>query len=160
MLLSLALSLSLGGLIADAPRSAALLSPEERVTLQARYDELSASPAPSLAPPIVLLAAAVVSAGVGISFVLGAGFGALTVGGAFFTGLLIVGFAALVVAAGLAIPGGILLAAALRERRARSAQLRGLKEQLQRPEREGTPPPAPSVDTMQAPLPSVLLATF
>jgi hypothetical protein len=173
-MLTLTLTLALGGLLSEPnPRSASLLVPDDLLLAQApvppsapgdlaarqaRFDLLQSSPAPSLGPPIALLASALAAAGVGVGFLSVGMLASLLAGPGSVAALLVVGVVALLVAAGLGIAGGVWLPAVLRARKARSHELRELQQQVGPASGPAEAPVPPS--SVAAPRPSLLLATF
>jgi hypothetical protein len=166
-MLALALALSLGGLVSDAPPpfSATLLSQADTQFVpppvanqvyrdpQLRLDELRAMPNPSLGGGIALLVTGIVGIGVGIvfgiygaAFLFGASLGGsvLTAAAVTFLAIASVGLA---VGITLTIVGAALLSKASKTRRERSQEIKRLeqevRQQQQWQQRQVAPPILP-----------------
>lgn len=166
-MLALALAMSLGGLISDAPPpfSATLLSQADTQFVQAppvanqpyrdpqaRLDELRATPNPSIGGGIALLVTGIAGLGVGVVFgiygavfLLGSSLGGVggALAGAAITFLIIAGVG-LAVGITLTIVGAALLSKASKARKERSREIKQLEQEVRQQQwqqRQVAPPP-------------------
>ena len=165
-MLALALALSLGGLVSDAPPpfSATLLTQADTQFVappvanqvyrdpQTRLDELRATPNPSLGGGIALLVTGIVGIGVGVVFgIYGAAFlFGTSIGGSVFAAaavtFLVIAGVALAVGITLTIVGATLLSKASKTRRERSQEIKRLEQEVRQQQwqqRQVAPPMLP-----------------
>lgn len=179
MLLSVGLVLTLGGFVSDTPRAATLIDREflaqiappppppapppavpslQVETLRAQLEQLKANE-PGVAGSVVLLVSGVLVAVAGAVF---AYVGLIILA---FTGspvILLPALLGMVLGIGMSVGGGVWLGSSIRAKNRHKRDVRALEQQIELLERPAEPlqPPALPPPSVQAPAPTLLLATF